>query len=231
MLKIDLHTHCNEDPVDRFIKHSPEELIDHAAKEGFNALSITCHNKVVFSRSLQKYANLKNILLIPGAERDIENKHVLLFNFTQEEIDNVKTFNDLREKKKLNQLAIAPHPFYVHPNSISLFSKLERNIDVFDAIEYSNLYFKGLNNLNKKADKIAQKYNLPMVGNSDLHRLDFIGSNFTLVDAEKNVLSVIKAIKDKKVVISSRPRSFLEAMRMFSYFATGLTKQKIFKIY
>ena len=60
MLKIDFHTHCNEDPEDRFIKHSPEELIDHAASIGFNALSITCHNKVVFSRSLQKYANLRN---------------------------------------------------------------------------------------------------------------------------------------------------------------------------
>jgi predicted metal-dependent phosphoesterase TrpH len=231
MLKIDFHTHCNEDPEDRFIKHSPEELIDHAAKEGFNALSITCHNKVVFSRSLQKYANLKNILLIPGAERDIEDKHVLLFNFTQEEIDEIETFDDLRGKKKLNQLAIAPHPFYTHPNNISLFSKLEKNIDIFDAVEYCNLYFKGLNNLNKKAEKIAQKYNLPMVGNSDMHRLDFMGSNFTLVDAEKDVLSVIKAVKDKKVMVSSRPRSFLEAMKMLHFFAVGSTKQKVFKIY
>src|SRR3989344_5154249 len=228
MLKMDLHTHCNEDPLDRFIKHSPEEVIDHAAKIGFNAISITCHNKVVFSRSMQKYADLRNILLIPGAEKNIENRHVLLFNFTQDEIDKIKTFEDLRKIKKPEHLVIAPHPFYAHPNKISLFSKLEDNIDVFDAIEYCNLYFKRLNNLNKKAEKIAEKYNLPMVGNSDMHSLEYMGSNFTLVDAEKNVLSVIKAVKDKKVNVSSRPRSFLEAMKMLRLFASGTAKQKLF---
>ena len=82
MLKIDLHTHCNEDPVDRWIKHSAKELIDHAASLNFNVISITCHNKVVYSKGLNEYAKEKDILLIPGAERDIEGRHVLLYNFS-----------------------------------------------------------------------------------------------------------------------------------------------------
>ncbi len=233
MLKIDLHTHCNEDPVDTWIKHSPKELIDHASNLGFDVISITCHNKIVYSENLQEYANEKGILLVPGAERDIEGRHVLLYNFTQEEIDQINNFEDLRRIKKEHHMVIAPHPFYIYlnplrPRQISLFSKLEKNIDLFDGIEFCHLYTKRVNKSNKKAELIAKKYNLPLVAGSDMHFLSHMGSNFSFVDAEKNPDSIFKAIKKKNIAIYSRPRAVSELRNIMILFPTSYLKQKIF---
>ncbi len=228
-----MHVHCNEDPVDRFISHSAKELIDYAAKLKFNVISITCHNKVVYSKSLQEYANKKKILLIPGTERDIDNKHVLLYNFTQEEVDKIKSFEDLRKIKKPNQLVIAPHPFYVNLNPISpaqfsLFKKLEENIDLFDGIEFCHLYTKRLNLPNNKARNIAKKYKLPLVGGSDSHNLDHMGSTFSFIDAKPNIRSVFNAIKKNKIKVCSRPRNLYELTNILAFFTTKSLKQKIF---
>jgi|SRR3989344_5581543 len=233
MLKIDLHTHCNEDPRDKFIRHSAKELIDHAANLHFNVLSITCHNKVVYSEGLQEYANQKNILLIPGAEKDIENRHVLLYNFKQEEIDQINSFEDLRNIKKSHHFVIAPHPFYVQlnpldPRQISLFSRLETNIDLFDGIEFCHLYTKSLKGPNEKATRIANKYHLPLIAGSDLHHIKHMDSNFSFVDAKKNIKSIFNAIKNNKIEISSRPRQPLELTNMLAFFTTGSLKTKVF---
>src|SRR3989344_5648350 len=233
MLKTDLHLHCNGDPEDVFIKYSAKELIDHAASLKFDVIAITCHNKVLYSDGLQEYANSRNILLIPGVEAYIENRHVLLFNFTQEEVNKVKNFNDLRKIKEDKHLVIAPHPYYVNLNpfdlrQISLFSKLEKNIDVFDAIEFCNLYSRHFNRANKKANKIAKENNISLVGNSDLHRLKYMGTNFSLVDSNNNVNSVIKAIKNGKVELSSRPRTAFEVSEILYFFFMCNMKKKLF---
>lgn len=233
MLKIDLHTHCNEDPVDSWIKHSPKELIDHAANLGFNVISITCHNKVVYSKNLQEYADGKNILLIPGAERDIEGRHVLLYNFTQEEVDSINSFDDLRKIKQKHHLVIAPHPYYIYlnplrPKQISLFSKLEKNIDLFDGIEFCHLYTKKVNRSNKKAELTAKKYNLPLIAGSDMHNLNHMGTNYSFVDCKKDVNSVLDSIKNKNVVLYSRPRDVNELKNIIIFFTTSSLKQKIF---
>ena len=231
MLKIDLHTHCNEDPVDIWIKHSPKELIDHASNLGFDVISITCHNKVVYSENLQEYANGKEILLIPGAEKDIEGRHVLLYNFTQEEIDQINNFEDLRRIKKAHHLVIAPHPFYIYlnplrPRQISLFSKLEKNIDLFDGIEFCHLYTKRVNGSNKKAELIAKKHNLPLIAGSDVHNLEHMGTNFSFVDCEKNINSILTSIKEKNIAIYSRPRDTSELKNIIIFFTTSSLKQK-----
>lgn len=233
MLKIDLHTHCNEDPEDPWIRHSAKELIDHASSLGFDVLSITCHNKVVYSESLQEYSNGKDILLIPGAERDIEGRHVLLYNFTQEEINQINNFHDLRTIKKDHHLVIAPHPFYIYlnplkPKQISLFSKLEKNIDLFDGVEFCHLYTKRVNRSNKKAEIIAKKYNLPLVAGSDLHFLNHMGSNFSFVDCKKDINSILSTIKNKKIAVYSRPRDVSELNNIIIFFAKNSLKQKIF---
>lgn len=223
-----MHTHCNEDPIDGFISHSAKELIDYAAKLNFNVLSITCHNKVVYSKGLQDYANQRNILLVPGAEKDIEGRHVLLYNFTQNEIDLIENFEDLRKIKKEHHFVIAPHPFYFHPKKISLFSKLENNIDLFDGIEFCHLYTRRLNSGNKKAKNIALKYNLPLVAGSDLHNLKHMDTNFSLVNSKKNISSLFKAIKNNNIEVSSRPRNTFELTKIFAFFATSPLKHKIF---
>ncbi|MBI2564528.1 PHP domain-containing protein [Candidatus Woesearchaeota archaeon] len=203
MLKADFHAHCKGDPLDIFIKHTPEQLIDHAASLGYKVLAITLHTKNIYTKDLADYAKKKEIILIPGCEANIEKKHTLLLNFTQKEIDQIKTFEDLRIIKKDHHAVIAAHPFF--PQRSCLFGKLEKNIDLFDGIEHCHFYTK-LINFNKFANKIVIKHEKPWIGTSDTHFLwQMTGSNYTLIDAEQNIESIIKAIKKGNVKLATKP--------------------------
>ena len=44
VLKVELHAHTDDDPLDR-IGHSTEQLIDRAAALGYDAIAVTLHNR------------------------------------------------------------------------------------------------------------------------------------------------------------------------------------------
>ena len=81
MLKVDLHLHTADDPVDR-ISYSSSALVDRAATLGFDALAITLHDHQLDDRWLRDYARERGVLLIPGVERTVGGRHVLLINFS-----------------------------------------------------------------------------------------------------------------------------------------------------
>ena len=56
------------------------------------------------------------------------------------------------------------------------------------------MYFRFID-FNRKAKKVAKRFDLPLVGSSDTHSLRQLGSTYSLINAEKKVDSVIKAIK------------------------------------
>ncbi|MBU1854126.1 MAG: PHP domain-containing protein [Nanoarchaeota archaeon] len=220
MLKSDLHLHSGEDKQHR-LKYSAKELIAYAAKKGFEVLSLTLHNELFFNKELESYARKKGVLLIPGIELQIENKEVLIYNVTTEEITKLKTFEDLRKLRiKNNQLlVVAPHPFFKRGNCFG--EKLIENIELFDAIEYSHFYLSFFN-LNKKAVKIAKKYSLPLVGSSDTHHLIQLETTYSMIDSKKNIKAVIQAIKKNKVELKTKPvslkyfiwRAFISAFKL-----------------
>ena len=205
--------HTNEDPEDSFITHSPKELINYAASLGFQVLAITLHGKYCYRKSLAEYAKKKGILLIPGCEANIERKHVLLYNFTEQEIKKIKTFDDLRKYKTNQKLVVAPHSFYPFPNS--LMHKLSKNIDVIDAIEYCHFYTRINNIANKLAEIIARKYNKPIISTSDAHYLWQMNTNFTFIDSKPTIQGVIQAIKKGKIKRQTRHLSLREYFRIF----------------
>lgn len=224
--KVQFHVHTKQDPVDN-IKHTEKQKIDHAAKLGYDALAITCHNVVIFNEDLKKYAEEKRILLIPAIEKSVERKHVLILN-ADVEAQKIQTFNDLRLYKKNNPhcFMIAAHPYY--PGWISLHKKLEEHIDIFDAIEYSWYHSKRINKYNQKAIKTAEKHNLPMVGTSDNHLMRYFDHTYSIVEAkEKSIESIFKAMKDKKVTFVSHD---LTPVKMFCIVAEMWTRQFIKKV-
>jgi hypothetical protein len=138
-------------PVDS-IPHSGTELIDRAAALGYDALAITLHEQQCDVRTLAPYAAERGIVLIPGVERTIEGCHVLLLNF-RNGADEVKSFADLvRLKRATRGLVVAPHPFF--PTPTCLGRQLERNADLFDAVEY-NAMFTASVNFNRRAERWA----------------------------------------------------------------------------
>ena len=116
-LKSDLHLHVKGDPRDN-VKHTAQQLIDRAAKQGYEVLAITCHDHVFYNKEIINYAKSKNILLIPGAEKTLHGKHILLYNITNADLQKIKSFQDIRrlKKQKPQALVIAPHPYFFTGN-------------------------------------------------------------------------------------------------------------------
>lgn len=221
-LKVDLHIHTKEDSEDR-ISYSARELIDAAVARGFDALAITNHDKVTFSPELGSYAAERGVVLIPGVEACIGGKHVLLLNMPFED-GCYTSFEDVLRQKDSNSLVIAPHPYF--PGPTSLDGQLEAAAHLFDAVEYSHFYTHRIN-FNKQAGRFAQKYRLPVVGNSDAHILDQLGLAYSLVEAEKTPEAIIQAIKAGRVEPVSQPLPLHVLIGIFARIA--MTKRLSFK--
>lgn len=112
-LRAELHTHTREDSIDghRLVLHSPKELIDAAADQGFEILSITNHNRLLFEAGISEYACEKGILLLPGVEVSLEGSYTLLYNFLGYD-PSWTTPAQVMARKGPDQLVIAAHPFF-----------------------------------------------------------------------------------------------------------------------
>ena len=102
---IDLHAHTTFSDGE----YTPEELIDIAIKNNITALAITDHDTVDGVKSALKYAENKNILIVPGIEFDTNYEagqmHILgLFldyknKNLNEKLDFVREEREIRNKK------------------------------------------------------------------------------------------------------------------------------------
>jgi predicted metal-dependent phosphoesterase TrpH len=217
VLKVDLHLHTSEDPAD-VIAHDACQLIDRAAELGFHALAITLHDKVLTDSRLTGYARERGIVLVPGVERTIEGRHVLLLNFPNG-TDRVRTFEDLAAlRSRANGIVVAAHPFF--PNGNSLRSRLVERADLFDAVEWSYFWTGGVN-FNAKAARWAREHGKPVVASSDLHDLRQLGRTFSLVFADPCPDAICAAIREGRVSIQTSPVPKFELVRV----VTGMIRR------
>lgn len=207
MLKVELHTHTADDPVDR-IPYSAFHLIDRAATLGYGALAITLHERRLDPRHLAPYAADRGIVLIPGIERTIEGKHVLLLNFSAA-AEDVCTFADLaRLRSREHGLVVAPHPYF--PTGSCLGALLERHADLFDAVEWNAMFTRAIN-FNARAARWAAAHGKPMVGNGDVHRLWQMGTSYSWVDAPADPTAICEAVRAGRVEVAAVPLSTVTA--------------------
>jgi predicted metal-dependent phosphoesterase TrpH len=207
VLKVELHAHSSDDPQDA-IPHTTAQLIDRAARLGYQALAITLHDRQLDVREYRSYAADRGITLIPGVERTIRGKHVLLLNFRRG-AEDVNNFDELATLKVREPgLVIAAHPFF--PGRSCLRGLVHRYADLFDAIEYNGMFTERIN-FNIPAEHWARTYDKPLVGNGDIHRLRQLGSTYSLVRAERDPDSICEAIRDNHVTMMAQPHSFLAA--------------------
>jgi predicted metal-dependent phosphoesterase TrpH len=212
MLKVDFHTHTSDDPLDR-IPYSTRELIDRAAALRFDALAITLHDRQLDVQPLAAYAAERGIVLIPGIERTIHGKHVLLLNFSAA-TERVRTFEDLARLKAAEPgLVVAPHPFFPAPPC--LLGLMDRHADIFDAVECNGMFTASLN-FNRKAERWAEAHGKPLVGNGDVHRLAQLGTTFTLVDAAPDASSICAAVSAGRTQVVATPHSWLTAAQLMT---------------
>ena len=213
-LKAELHSHCHLDPHDhRFCTCSPEALIREAARLGYEVLAITCHGLDIWSLQLAEYAAGLGVTLIPGMEVFVAGRcHVLVYNF-RTGARNLDSTAKIRALRREDTLVVAPHPFFPAPTCLGRL--LERNLDLFDAIELSGFYTPGID-FNRRARRLALERGKPMVGCSDAHFLWQLGKTFTWIYAEPGIETVIRAVKRGLVRIETRPLSFQDVSRWWA---------------
>src|SRR5262245_30021663 len=207
VLKVELHAHSSDDPSD-VIPHTTAQLIDPAHLLGYHALAVTLHDRQLDLRPYLSYAADRGITLIPGIERTIRGKHVLLINFRRGAGD-VTNFDELATLKVREPgLVIAPHPFF--PGSSCLHDLVYRYADLFDAIEFNGMFTRTIN-FNLPAQHWARTNDKPIIGNGDVHRLRQLGTTYSLIGAEPDPDSICEAIRDSRVSIVAQPHSFATA--------------------
>jgi len=224
VLKVELHSHTADDPADE-IPHSTYELIDRASQLGYAGLAITLHDRQLDLAPYAAYAHWRGVTLIPGIERTIEGKHVLLLNFSRA-VETVTTFGDLaRLRANENGLVIAPHPYF--PSSTCLGTLLDSHGELFDAVEYNAMFTAGIN-FNHRAAKWAMRHGKPVVGNGDVHRLRQLGTTYSLVDARPDADSICEAIRCHRVWVEATPLSVLTAGRLIASIFAATIPRSIF---
>lgn len=217
MLKVELHAHTDEDPADR-IAHSTRELIDRAAALRYDALAVTLHDRYFDPAGHAAYADRYGLVLLSGIERTIEGKHLLLINFPAE-VSGVATFADVRVlKARTNGLVVAPHPFYPVPSALGTI--LDREVSLVDAVEV-NAMFTAAIDFNAAAIAWARANDKPIVGNTDLHLLEQMGTTFSLVDAERTADAICTAIRAGRVEVRHEALSIARAATIFVKMSWG----------
>ncbi len=211
-LKVDLHLHTAEDPEDR-ISHDSQTLVERAHDLGFDAIAITLHDRQLTDPRLSARARDLGIVLLPGIERTIEGRHVVLLNFPSA-AERVRNLDEIAAlKAKCNGLVVAPHPFF--PHSSCLRGWMDTHADLFDAVEWSYFWTAGVN-FNRRAARWASEHGKPMIGNSDLHDLRQLGRTYSLVAAEPGADAVCDAIRAGRVTLQTAPVPTSELLQVLT---------------
>lgn len=213
MLKIELHAHTADDETD-WIPHTTRELIAHAAIHGYQGLAITLHDRQLDVAPFEAFARDRGLVLIPGIERTIEGKHLLLINFPRE-VEGIASFDDLAAlKARTRGLVVVPHAFYPLGSALGR-TLLDRHAHLVDALEWNAMYSRWID-FNRPAIRWARAHGKPLVGNTDLHRLEQMGTTWSLVDAEPTPDAICDAIRAGRVEVCTTPIPLLRAGWLFT---------------
>jgi len=186
--RIELHSHCQGDPVDTHLGHTLFQHIDRAKEVGLNAIAITWHRKVCTDPEAYAYARERGILLIPGMEADVERRHLIILNLADGDLPPAPTWNEIRalRRRNPNVLVMAPHPFYPHPCCLGHI--INEHADCLDALEWCYMHvgwLPGRVNPNLRAARWAHQHGKALIACSDAHTLAAIGKNASTVEADE----------------------------------------------
>ncbi len=185
--RVELHSHCQGDPVDLYLRHTIFEHIDQAKAAGLDAIAITWHRKACVHPEAEAYARERGVLLIRGMEAEIDRRHLVVLNVGENDLGPATTWDEVRalRRRKPEVFTLAPHPFYPHPTCLG--GRLDHHDDCIDAVEWCMLHVGWIPsrvNPNLRAARWAHQRGKPLVAASDAHSLAAIGRNASTVEAD-----------------------------------------------
>ncbi len=185
--RVELHSHCQGDPIDTHIPHTIYEHIDRAREVGLDAIAVTWHRRICADHEAFAYGRQRNVLVIPGMEAEVGRKHLIVLNLAEGDLPAEPTWDQVRalRARKPGVFVLAPHPFYPHPSCLG--HGIDDHADCIDAVEWCMLHVGWLPkrvNPNLRAARWAQRHHKPVVACSDAHSLTAIGQNASTVEAD-----------------------------------------------
>ena len=193
MLKMDSHIHSEYSPDSN---SKIDDIIKTAQRKNLDIIAISDHNTVDGTSEVLKKTRNTDILAIPSIEISSSLGHILGFGCEENIPRDLSPQDTIDRIHDLAGIAIIPHPycFYRH----GLLCKIDPEELKIDAIETKNARFI-IGYCNNKAKNLSKNKHIPSLGASDAHYWKFVGDCFSLLDAEKDIDSVLKAIKKGKV--------------------------------
>ncbi|MDO5823475.1 PHP domain-containing protein [Methanobrevibacter sp.] len=189
MLKMDSHIHSK---YSHDSNSKLEDIIKIAKKENIDIIAISDHNTVDGTSEILSKTRSTDILAIPSIEISSTHGHILGFGCEEIIPKNLSPEETIDKIHEMAGIAIIPHPycFYRH----GLLCECDYKDLKIDGIETKNARFI-IGHSNRKAKKLSQKENIPSLGASDAHYWKFVGDCYSLVSCEKDIDSVLKAIR------------------------------------
>ncbi len=201
MLSVELHAHSSlsfdgRDPVDL--------LLGQASAVGLDALAITDHDEIDASIEAAARAPEYGLIGLTGMEVTSAAGHILAFGIDElipAGLSYDETLDRIREQ---GGVAVVPHPFQKSRHGVAPHVSNEQLTNA-DAIEvYNSRLLTGL--ANRRAEKFADRRDLPMTAGSDAHISEMIGQAVTHVNAGgRSSDSILDAIASGQTsVVGSR---------------------------
>ena len=193
MYKMDSHIHSEYSPDS---KSKLKEIFNVAKTRGIDIIAISDHNTVEGSKEARKLTKDDDLLVIPSIEISAAEGHILGFGCEEQVKRDLPAEETIDLIHDQGALAIIPHPycFYRH----GLLCKADYKKLKIDAIETKNARFIA-GYCNNKAKILSKKEDLPGLGTSAAHFYKFVGDCYSKIDCEKDIDSVLNAIKKGKV--------------------------------
>ncbi len=179
-MKIDMHIHTK---YSRDSVISPRFLIKTAIRKGLDCIAITDHDTTKGWKPCVQFSRKFNFMIIQGEEiKAMENgKKIgeILGYFLTEEIPPGNPMDIIDEIKSQGGISAIAHPFDRRNNRLYLFPEVIKKVDLIEGFNARTVF----NTRNRKAMKLAEEFNKPVIAGSDAHTCWEIGNAYVTSSA------------------------------------------------